>query len=145
MPLGLTRKTRPFDCSDPRMLEGLLAVVTRFSTALAGDCWMKRVISPAPIENPCQLMIAFGELVILSVLPLGTTAAVPVTTVGPVGLETACVEAKQEATATASIVPRGSAEREFGIMDAPPRKFRITFHPVPERVDTCRGRSSLDE
>ena len=37
--------------------------VTRFNTAEDWDCWMKRVISFAPIEKLCQLMMAFGALV----------------------------------------------------------------------------------
>src|SRR5687768_7340269 len=36
---------------------------TRFNTTLEDDCWTKRVISSAPIEKPCQLMIE-PELVI---------------------------------------------------------------------------------
>src|SRR5688572_24344672 len=66
-PFGLIRNTRPFDCNVPRITEGSITPadpVTRFSTALEFDCWMKRVISLAPIEKDCQLMIALGEFVI---------------------------------------------------------------------------------
>ena len=37
MPFGLTRNTRPFDCSAPRMREGSWPMM-RFSTALLGFC-----------------------------------------------------------------------------------------------------------
>ena len=43
--------------------------VTRLSTVLAADCWMKRVVSAAPIENCCQLMIAPGVLMTDNKLP----------------------------------------------------------------------------
>src|SRR5688572_8899996 len=72
IPLGLIRKTRPFDCKTPRITEGSIvppAPTTRFNTALEADCCRKRVISLAPMENDCQLMIEFGELVICSRLP----------------------------------------------------------------------------
>ena len=68
MPFGLMRKTRPFDCRVPRMTDGSTPV-TRLSTVLAADCWMKRVVSAAPIENCCQLMIAPGVLMTDSTLP----------------------------------------------------------------------------
>lgn len=48
---------------------------------------MKRVVSPAPMEKPCQLMTALGELVMLRVLGLGLVAETwPWTTSMPVGL-----------------------------------------------------------
>ena len=53
IPFGLTRNTRPLDCSEPSMADGLRPT-TRFSTLLDCDCWMKRVISLPAIENPCQ-------------------------------------------------------------------------------------------
>ena len=62
MPLGLIRNTRPLDCSVPRIEDGFW-VLTRFRTADRFDCWMNLVISAAPIEKLCQLMIAPGELV----------------------------------------------------------------------------------
>ena len=43
--------------------------MTRLRTLDAAFCWMKRVVSLAPIENPCQLMIAPGLLVMTSELP----------------------------------------------------------------------------
>src|SRR5687768_10758252 len=86
MPCGLTRKTRPFDLSDPRMLEASLPV-TRFSTALDADSWTKRVRSPAPIENDCQLMTVPGALVTVSFAPEGEVRneAAPAATLGPAG------------------------------------------------------------
>ncbi len=68
MPLGLTRKTRPFEVSAPRMTERS-GPMTRLRTLEAALCWMNRVVSLAPIENPCQLMIAPGLLVMLSDRP----------------------------------------------------------------------------
>ena len=47
---------------------------------------MKRVVSLAPIEKPCQLMIAPGLLVMLSDLPTVEKLACPATTVGPTPL-----------------------------------------------------------
>src|ERR1039458_5638286 len=69
MPPGLMRNTRPLDCSVPRILEGLL-LMTRLSTEDEALCWTKRVISFAPIEKPCQLMMVPGVLVTLRVLPV---------------------------------------------------------------------------
>ena len=51
------------------MLLGLLAM-TRLSTAELADCWAKRVISLAPMEKFCQLMMVPGVLVTVRVLPL---------------------------------------------------------------------------
>jgi hypothetical protein len=42
------------------------APTTRFNTALEADCCTNCVTWPAPIEKPCQWMIALGELVTLS-------------------------------------------------------------------------------
>ena len=85
MPFGLMRNTRPLDSNCPRICEEV-PPVTRLSTALeAPDC-RKRVISLAPIEKPCQWMIAPGVLVMLSVLPWVEKLAVPAATPGPVGL-----------------------------------------------------------
>ena len=62
----------------------------RLSTALFELCCMKRVISPWLIPNCCQLIIAPGVLVILSVLLVGwLNVTVPRTTDAPPGL--ACV------------------------------------------------------
>src|SRR6185503_11016715 len=97
MPFGLSRKTRPFESSCPRMLD-TSPPVTRLRTDDAAFCWMKRVSSSGRIENACQLMIAPGVLVIASVLPAVLKLALPEMTVGAVGF--ACEPpAKQEATA----------------------------------------------
>ena len=80
MPLGLTRNTRPFDCSAPRISEGCWPVM-RLSTVLVGLCWMKRVTSPAAIENPGHWMMVPGVLVIVRTLPSCWKLAWPWTTV----------------------------------------------------------------
>ena len=89
MPFGLTRNTRPFDCRLPKM-EDTLCVVTRLSTALALVGCVKRVVSPAPMEKPCQLIMVLGALVTVRVVPLVTNIALPFITVGPMGLAHAC-------------------------------------------------------
>ena len=105
MPFGLIRKTRPFDCKVPRMIEGSTPT-TRLSTVLAADCWMKRVVSAAPIENCCQLMIAPGVLMTDNKPPLLVMLARPLTTVGPTGFAYANRPAKHAATATVtSLLP----------------------------------------
>src|SRR4029079_5033605 len=81
------------------------APTTRFRTALAADGCTKRVVSPAPIENCCQLMIAPGLLVMERRPPFVENAAWPLTTTGPVGLAYARCTA-QPAAATAMIQPR---------------------------------------
>jgi hypothetical protein len=43
--------------------------MTRLRTLEAVFCWMKRVVSLAPIENPCQLIIVPGLLVMFNELP----------------------------------------------------------------------------
>src|SRR5262249_10432821 len=98
MPDGLMRNTRPFDCNAPRIWEGLPAA-TRVRTAEAGGCWMKRVTSLAPIEKLCQLMIELGLLVTWSRLPFWMTETWPLTTCAPVGLASAVLLTKQDATA----------------------------------------------
>ena len=85
MPLGLMMKTRPLDCKAPRIFEGSWPVM-RFNMALAPFCWMKRVISSLLIEKLCQLMMALGLLVMLSVLPFAAKPTLPLTTVAPLGL-----------------------------------------------------------
>src|SRR5262245_9006098 len=85
MPFGLMRKTRPFDCSWPRIDDGSWPT-TRLSTLLEADGWMNSVRSPRRIENCCQLMIAPRLLVMLSVLPLEAKLTVPAATEAPEGL-----------------------------------------------------------
>src|SRR4051812_40676887 len=66
------------------------APTTRFSTALIEDCCTKRVISFAPIEKPCQLMIEPGVLVICSVRASGVARlTVPLATRAPFGFASA--------------------------------------------------------
>src|SRR4051812_16231578 len=108
MPFGLINTTRPFDCKLPRMADGF-APTTRFNTALDADCWIKRVISPALTEKPCQLMMVPGEFVMLSALPLCTNPACPRTTSAPVGFATTADDssvAKQDATVSATKLVR---------------------------------------
>src|SRR3989338_4523262 len=63
---------------------------------------MKRVASFAPTEKPCQLMIAPGLLVMLSVLPC-CAMTTPLATLAPIGLAyTGLAMTKQDATATAA-------------------------------------------
>jgi hypothetical protein len=62
---------------------------------------VKRVISFAPIENDCQLMIELGELVIESRLPAWLIVTWPLTTAALVGFASAAPLAKHEATASA--------------------------------------------
>ena len=85
MPLGLIRNTRPLDCKAPRMREGSLPV-TRLSTALAAFCCTKRVSSPRLMPKLCQLMMAPGVLVTVSVAPLFWKLACPFATCGTSGL-----------------------------------------------------------
>ena len=95
-PLGLIRNTLPLDCRLPRMSEGSTPV-TRFSTALEADCWRKLVASLAPMEKLCQLMMALGVLVMVSVAPCCWKLTWPLTTVGSVGLACALKAAAMEA------------------------------------------------
>ena len=88
MPEGLIRKTRPLELSWPRISEGFWPT-TRFSTPLAACCWMKRVISSFWIENCCQLMIAPGVFVTVSVLPLTEKLTPPAAIEAPEGLANA--------------------------------------------------------
>ncbi len=83
-------------------------LVTRFSTALSALCWMKRVISSLPIENCCQLMIAPGVLVIVSMLPEVLKLAPPEATVPPVGLP------KADSVCPASAAPTAKASVFLG-------------------------------
>lgn len=66
---------------------------------------MKRVTSPEPIEKLPQLMMAPLLLVMVSVFPLVENTALPLTTLGAVGLASAgptVAAAKQSASASAS-------------------------------------------
>src|SRR5476651_829349 len=82
-PFGLIKNTLPFDCSAPRIWLGSWPVM-RLSTLLSLFCWMKRVMSLAPIEKLCQLKLAG-----------------PATTCGALGLACAALM-KQAATTAAS-------------------------------------------
>ena len=84
-PFGFTRKTLPLEVSEPKIDEGF-AVTTLFNTVDEADGWLKRVVSPAPMLNPCQLMIVLFEFTTVSVLPLVENDALPAATAGPVGL-----------------------------------------------------------
>src|SRR5471030_1455040 len=101
-PFGLIRKTLPFDCSAPRIWLGSCPVM-RFSTLLSPLCWMKRVISLAPIEKPCQLMMVLGVFVIENRLPCWLKLACPATTCGADGLACAA-PIKQVATTPTNIL-----------------------------------------
>ncbi len=110
-PFGLTRNTLPLLVSDPRSADGSRPV-TRFSTTLAAlFCW-KRVVSPAPIENDPQLMMAPGVLVTVSCLPAVENVAPPLTTTGAAGFA-------WTADDQASAMPRASAA---GRKPAAPRR-----------------------
>ena len=68
MPAGFTSHTRPLELRVPSSTDGSLAM-TRLRTLLAAEAWLKRVVSPAPMEKLFQLMMAPGELVTVSSLP----------------------------------------------------------------------------
>ena len=106
-PPGLSRNTRPFDCSMPSMtLCGIAPPepMTRFSTAFTAEGCRNLVRSLIPIEKLPQLRIALPLVVIVSVgVPSPAMPCTPVTICGLVGLASACWEeiAKQAATETA--------------------------------------------
>ena len=79
------------------------------------------MISLAWIENPCQLMIVPGTLVIVSALPSVLNVALPDTTVGPVGFAFAAA-VKQEATATVSAWRLSKRVRDCGPSVLPRRR-----------------------
>ena len=86
------------------------APTTRLSTALDADCCWKRVISFAPIEKPCQLMIVPGVLVTFSVRASGVAKdAEPLTTCGRAGLAEAQI-AKREHDAACNRAQRKDAK-----------------------------------
>jgi len=80
-----------------------------------------RVASPEAIEKPCQLMMAFGLLVTVSVLPTLLKEADPETTEGPVGLAYASA-AKQDATSAHKSLTRGARRNGNALMQAPCQK-----------------------
>src|SRR5581483_2809940 len=122
------------------------APTTRFSTALEDDCWMKRVTSPAPIEKPCQLMIAPGELVTLSVRASGRTMlTAPLTTCGPVGFDQAVPDAKQQLTASASGRARSNGLLMLSPRTAPGAAYvREITCCAPVETNTRRNPASAD-
>lgn len=88
IPLGLMRKTRPFDCEAPTICDGFY-LTTRLGTLLLALCWMKRAASLLPIEKLCQLITAPVVLVTDSGLPCCANLAWTLTTCGPSGLTSA--------------------------------------------------------
>ena len=114
MPDGLMRKTLPFDVSVPSSCEGS-APMTRLSTELAADCWMKLVVSFWLMLKPCQLMMALGLLVMVRVLPSWLIAAVPWTISAPIGLAWAWM-LKQRVTARANGLIRNLLLRRVGLL-----------------------------
>ena len=85
IPLGLIRKTRPFELSCPRILLAS-PPTTRLRMALAAFCCWMRTLSPAPMLNCCQLMMAPGVFWMLRVLAFGlVTVAWPAATCAPFG------------------------------------------------------------
>ena len=62
---------------------------TRLSTVLEAAVWAKCVVSPAWMENFCQLMMAPGLLVTVRTLPAWLKLVAPLTTVGFSGLDRA--------------------------------------------------------
>jgi hypothetical protein len=68
----------------PRIDDGSLPV-TRLSTWLLALAWSKRTEFCAPIEKLFQWMMALGELVTVSALPLMRAVAWPAAVLMPVG------------------------------------------------------------
>src|SRR5262245_28639910 len=78
--------------------------MTRLSTALTLDGWLKLTVPPCPIENVFHWISDRLRLVVTSiVLPLVITLVIPATGFAPVGSTTCCPyalpAAKQDATA----------------------------------------------
>src|SRR5688572_18777140 len=93
----------------------MLPPVTRFNTELAADCWTKRVTSLAPIEKPCQLMIAPGEFVTFRTLAFGCwKLTCPLTTCGPVGF------AQSEGAANSREMLAAASVQGFNLKRLPP-------------------------
>jgi hypothetical protein len=89
---------------------------TRFNTELEAEAWAKCVVSPAPMLNCCQLMMAPLLLVTVRTLPAWLKVAVPFTTVGFTGFDSTGPAIKQAATAATprrtGVLKRNSALRE---------------------------------
>jgi hypothetical protein len=99
--------------------------MTRLRTLEAALCWRKRVVSLAPIENPCQLIIAPGLLVMLSELPSVEKLACPATTVGSVPFARAWPTAKTNTIAAVTAICRLKTE---------------TWSPLAVIIDATRAR-----
>ena len=67
-PFPLMMMRRPLDKTEPFNNEGRLPT-SRFNTVLTADGWMKRVTSPVPLENDCQLITVLPKVVTFKVLP----------------------------------------------------------------------------
>src|ERR1039458_1554301 len=91
MPSGLTRKTRPFDHSDPSNCEGPSPPVTRSSCTELALGMAMLVFSPAPILNVFQLTMALLVccVTVTVAVPWPCTVALPPTTWPPSGFATA--------------------------------------------------------
>jgi hypothetical protein len=131
MPFGLMSATRPLDCSVPRICEGSTPV-TRLSTLESALCCTKRVVSPAPMEKDCQLMMAPGVLVTVRVDPCLAIDAWPLTTDAPVGFPHAGAW-KAHATANATAETRnrdGPVECRMVLISTP---WLIAAAAIPQR------------
>jgi hypothetical protein len=58
---------------------------TRLRIALLADCWTKRVVSPVPMLNCCQLTMVRGVLTTVITPPCWLMLALPLTTCPPTG------------------------------------------------------------
>src|SRR6185369_1291539 len=109
MPLGLTRNTWPLADRLPRMDEAS-PPVTRLSTTDELEGWANCTLAPAPMEKPCQLMMARSLVWVMRCWPGATVAMVaePAATLPPVGSAPAvCATAPScSATATATVKAR---------------------------------------
>src|ERR1700751_2426904 len=85
MPSPLTTNTRPLAISVPRIWVGPRPPVTRLSATAELLGWLKVVVSPTPMLNVFQLMIAFwlDWLIVAEFEPGPTMVALPPTTVPP--------------------------------------------------------------
>ena len=99
MPRGLTRKTVPSACSEPRISDGS-PPVTRLSSTEVAAGWLMRTASPAPIEKPRQSTVARSPLCTMSIEPGAApafTATCPCTTEAPSGSARAAPAAAEQA------------------------------------------------